>query len=83
MSNHEQPLALRLAASAHLGYRVGWQREAAAELRRQNAVIAELADSVQVAIDSDLGRLWAWPDSSKETWMENARAALARAKEQR
>lgn len=30
----DQPTALRLAAMAHLGYRVGWQREAAAELRR-------------------------------------------------
>ena len=30
----EQPKALQLAAMAHLGYRVGWQREAAAELRR-------------------------------------------------
>jgi len=28
------PKALVLANSAHLGYRVGWQREAAAELRR-------------------------------------------------
>jgi len=52
-------------------------------LRRQHEVIKELVDSVQVAVDSDLGRLWAWPDSSKETWMKNARAALARAKEQR
>ena len=30
----DQPKALQLAAMAHLGYRVGWQREAAAELRR-------------------------------------------------
>ena len=30
----EQPEALRLANSTHLAYRVGWQREAAAELRR-------------------------------------------------
>ena len=29
--------ALRLADSAHLGYRVGWQRQAAAELRRLHA----------------------------------------------
>ncbi len=32
-----QPEALRLADSAHLGYRVGWQREAASELRRLHA----------------------------------------------
>ena len=32
-----QPEALRLAESAHLGYRVGWQRQAAAELRRLHA----------------------------------------------
>ena len=30
----DQPEALRLANSTHLAYRVGWQREAAAELRR-------------------------------------------------
>ena len=30
----EKPEALRLANSTHLAYRVGWQREAAAELRR-------------------------------------------------
>jgi len=34
---NEQPKALQLAAMAHLGYRVGWQREAAAELRRLHA----------------------------------------------
>jgi hypothetical protein len=28
------PKALQLVATAHLGYRAGWQREAAAELRR-------------------------------------------------
>ena len=33
----EQPEALRLANSTHLAYRVGWQREAAAELRRLHA----------------------------------------------
>ena len=32
-----QPEALRLAESAHLGYRIGWQRQAAAELRRLHA----------------------------------------------
>lgn len=32
------PKALQLAATAHLGYRVGWQREAAAELRRLHAM---------------------------------------------
>lgn len=32
-----RPEALRLAESAHLGYRVGWQRQAAAELRRLHA----------------------------------------------
>ncbi len=32
-----KPEALRLADSAHLGYRVGWQRQAAAELRRLHA----------------------------------------------
>jgi len=34
------PEALRLADSVHLGYRVGWQRECAAELRRLHAELA-------------------------------------------
>ncbi len=38
MSMSEQPEALRLADSAHLGYRIGWQREAADELRRLHEV---------------------------------------------
>lgn len=37
-----QPEALRLANSTHLAYRVGWQREAAAELRRLHAENEEL-----------------------------------------
>jgi len=36
-----KPEALRLAESAHLGYRIGWQRQAAAELRRLSAVEAQ------------------------------------------
>ena len=37
----EKTEALRLANSTHLAYRVGWQREAAAELRRLSAVEAQ------------------------------------------
>ncbi len=33
----DKPEALLLAESAHLGYRIGWQRQAAAELRRLHA----------------------------------------------
>ena len=43
----EQPKALQLAAMAHLGYRVGWQREAATELRRLHAVNAELLEALK------------------------------------
>ena len=42
-----QPEALRLANSTHLAYRVGWQREAAAELRRLHAEVERLSwDSI-------------------------------------
>jgi TolA-binding protein len=40
------PEALRLADSVHLGYRVGWQRECAAELRRLHAEIDRLRDGL-------------------------------------
>jgi hypothetical protein len=46
MSN--QPKALQLAAMAHLGYRVGWQREAAAELRRLHALNGELLEALRL-----------------------------------
>lgn len=49
-----QPKALELAASAHLGYRVGWQREAAAELRRQHAEIEALQSLIRDEIDEGL-----------------------------
>ncbi len=52
----------------------------AAELRRLEAVNAQLLDSVQVAVDSDLGRLWVWPETAQETWMKNARTAIKAAK---
>ena len=38
----------------------------------------ELLEALRVAVDSDLGSLWVWPDSAKETWMKNARAAIAK-----
>ena len=47
----EQPKALQLAAMAHLGYRVGWQREAAAEQRRLHAVNAELLEALKNYVD--------------------------------
>jgi hypothetical protein len=48
-------------------------------LRRQHALNAELLEALRVAVDSDLGRLWVWPESAKETWLTNARAAIAKA----
>jgi hypothetical protein len=54
-------------------------RDAAAELRRLSALNGELLEALRVAVDSDLGRLWVWPESAKETWLTNARAAIARA----
>lgn len=46
-------------------------------------VVRQLVDALQVAVDSDLGVLWLWPESAKETWLKNANAALAAAKEAR
>ena len=40
---------------------------------------AELLEALRVAVDSDLGRLWVWPESARETWLTNARAAIAKA----
>jgi len=51
MSN--QPKALQLAAVAHLGYRVGWQREAAAELRRLHHNNQVLKDALWRACGDD------------------------------
>lgn len=42
-------------------------------------VLLQLVDALQVAVDSDLGVLWLWPESAKETWLKNANAALAAA----
>lgn len=44
-------------------------------------VVRQLVDALQVAVDSDLGVLWLWPESAKETWLKNANAALAAAKD--
>ncbi len=43
-----RPEALRLAESAHLGYRVGWQRQAADELRRLHGENETLRKSVAI-----------------------------------
>jgi len=46
-------------------------------------VVEALRRSLQVAVDSDLGRLWVWPLSAREQWMKDVRAALAAADAQR
>jgi hypothetical protein len=68
---HEMKLSVR-------GYQIQIEdlRLAHAELRERNA---ELLEALRVAVDSDLGRLWVWPESAKETWLTNARAAIAKA----
>ena len=52
----------------------GCSRALSAEFR-----CAELLEALRVAVDSDLGRLWVWPESARETWLTNARAAIAKA----
>ena len=66
-----QPEALRLANSTHLAYRVGWQREAAAELRRLSAEnealrerLSALLRNTAIALrgpEPELTR-WSWHD---------------------
>ena len=56
----DKPDALRLADSAHLGYRVGWQRQAAAELRRlhaENEQITKYADALNDRCVRDAERI--------------------------
>ncbi len=45
----DQPKALILANSMHLAYRVGWQREAAAELRRLPEIEAQRDEARRTA----------------------------------
>lgn len=33
-------------------------------------------EALIVAVESDLGALWNWPETARKTWMENARAAI-------
>jgi len=47
------PEALRLADSVHLGYRVGWQRECAAELRRQHTEVERLRAALEYAVSQN------------------------------
>ena len=67
-----KPEALRLAASAHLGYRVGWQREAAAELRRLHAENTSLAAALASGCDEQRHELW---ESGGTAGCERARVA--------
>jgi hypothetical protein len=76
MSN--QPKALQLAAMAHLGYRVGWQREAAVELRRLHALNAELLEALKkiAAIEDQMyGPDWEEIEEARDI----ASAAIAKA----
>ena len=50
--------------------------EDAAKVCDLHAEIERLRESVQVMLDSDIGRNWVWPESARETWIANARAAL-------
>lgn len=53
------------------------------KLAELEAVNAELLESLRVAVDSDLGRLWVWPATARETWLTNARATIAKAEGQK
>lgn len=75
----QQPEALRLAALLESGSIWEDQEQAATELRRLHEINHELLEALRVAVDSDLGRLWVWPQSARETWFQEARAAIAKA----
>ena len=72
-----KPEALRLAESAHLGYRIGWQRQAAAELRRLSAVEAQ-RDALLEAVQYMLNVCPAIDAQGEEAHYQ-ARAAIAKA----
>jgi hypothetical protein len=57
-----QPKALQLAAMAHLGYRVGWQREAAAELRRLHDLSVDKTEIIAAlsAVNQELLEALRW-----------------------
>jgi hypothetical protein len=48
-------------------------------LEPQEPVNQMLLESLKVAVESDLGSRWIWHVTAKETWMKNARAAIAAA----
>jgi hypothetical protein len=63
---------------AHLGYRVGWQREAAVELRRLHALNAELLEALKkiAAIEDQMyGPDWEEIEEARDI----ASAAIAKA----
>lgn len=59
----DKPEALLLAESAHLGYRIGWQRQAAAELRRLHELLEAEQTLHQRVIYPELQRLRAQRDA--------------------
>ena len=82
MSKQPEALALQLADSAHLGYRIGWQRNAAAELRRLYAFNDELREALQLFCNAAEQSETALDFSIKcDMFIENARAALKKATE--
>jgi hypothetical protein len=74
-----QPKALQLAAMAHLGYRVGWQREAAAELRRLHAVNQELLTLLKDWVESFVDCI---EGGEADEMVAATRAAIAKAEGQ-
>jgi hypothetical protein len=68
---------LRRLHELHELYRDKVQRvtDALAESRKANQ---ELLEALTVAVESDLGTLWVWPETAKEQWMKDARAAIAK-----
>ena len=66
----EQPEALRLANSTHLAYRVGWQREAAAELRRLHAQSDALRQIVDEQAEDE--GLWCRAETVMEAYLQQA-----------
>jgi hypothetical protein len=62
--SHEMKLSVR-------GYEI--------QIADLKAVNQELLEALRVAVDSDLGRLWVWSVTARETWLTNARAAITKA----
>ena len=69
-------------AGGSMAYKLGHRdaRHAAAEIASEgDALTEQMAASLQIMVETNLGTSWTWPDSARATWLLNARALIAKA----